>query len=229
MYKKLISAVIFLSALTSFGAANWAQEFYGNVPSIKIKEPFGVMVGSLNPNNPVVTISIRDVGIYTGHICPGVAAGFKATTLALEALYGKDIPVRGKIKISTNVPSDLLDVASYITGARAFYGRDEVNHNDIVIDRTLGEKPGIVIMVFKRKDTGKMVKVIFNKNRLFNPKMIKRMKQLKEKIMEGKATEKEKIRIRKNLQKKVKQILFNLPEGIITVEEIKNYNFPNNG
>lgn len=229
MYKKLISAVIFLSALTSFGAANWAQEFYRNVPPIKIKEPFGVMVGSLKPNNPVVTISIQDVGIYTGHICPGVAAGFKATTLALEALYGEDIPVRGKIKISTNIPSDLLDVVSYITGARAFYGRDEVNHNDIVIDRTLGKKPGIVIMVFKRKDTGKVVKVIFNKNRLFNPKMMKKMKQLKKKVMEGKAAQKEETMMRKNLQKKVKQILFNLPKGVITVEEIKNYNFPNNG
>ncbi len=226
MYKKLISAVIFLSALTSFGAANWTQEFYGDVPSIKIKEPLGVMVGSLKPDNPVITISIQDVGLYTGHICPGVAAGFKATTLALEALYGKNIPVRGKIKIAANVPSDLLDVVSYITGARVFYGRDEVNHNDIIIDRTLGEKPGIVVMVFKRKDTGKMVKVIFNKNRLFNSKMMKKMKQLKKKIMEGKGTEKEKVRMRKDLQKKVKQILFNLPKGVITVEGIKDYKFP---
>ncbi len=226
MYKEFISAVIFLSALTSSGNANWAQEFYGDVPPIKIKEPLGAMVGSLNPDNPVIVISIKDVGLYTGHICPGIAAGFKATSLALNALYGKETPVRGKIRIATNEPSDLLDVVSYITGARAFYGRDEVNHNDIVIDKTLGEKPGIVVMVFKRKDTGKMVKIVFNKAKLFNPKEMKKMKQMKEKVMKGKATLKEEITMRTNLQKKVKQIFFNLPKGAITVEEIKDYKIP---
>jgi len=226
MFKKLKIAVIFFSSLIFFAATNWAQDFYKDVPAIKIKEPLGVMVGSLNPQSPIIDISIQDVSMYTGHICPGVASGFKATTLALDALYGKEMPVRGEIKISTNKPSDLLDVASYITGARAFYGRDEVNHNDIVIDTTLGKKPGIVIMIFKRKDTGKMVKVTFNKNKLFNPEMMKKMEQLKGKIMEGKATEEEKIMMRENLQKKVEQILFNLPEGVITVEEVKDYNFP---
>jgi len=229
MFKKLISSVIFLSALTFFGTANWAQEFYADGPPVKIKEPLGVMVGSLNPENPVITISIRDVGLYTGHICPGIAAGFKATVLALNALYGKETPVRGKIRIAANEPSELLDVVSYITGARAFYGREEVNHNDIVIDKTLGEKPGKVIMVFQRKDTGKMVKVVFNKNKLFNPKKMKKMKQLKEKVMKGKATKREEIMMRKNLQKKVKQILFHLPEGVITVKAIKDYNFPQKG
>lgn len=226
MLKKFISTVIFLSALTSFGAANWMQEFYADVPPVKIKKPLGVMVGSLNPENPVITISIQDVGLYTGHICPCIAAGFKATVLALESLYGKETPVRGKIRIATNEPSELLDVASYITGARAFYGREEVNHNDIVIDKTLGEKPGIVIMVFQRKDTGKMIKVTFNKTKLFNPKEMKKMKQLKDKVLKGKATKREEIMMREILQEKVKQILFNLPDGAITVETIKDYKFP---
>ncbi|NIA23451.1 MAG: hypothetical protein GWP03_04770 [Proteobacteria bacterium] len=226
MCKKLIYIFMFLAVLTSLGAANWAQEYYADVPPVKIKEPLGVMVGSLNPENPVITISIHDIGLYTGHICPGVAVGFKATALALDALYGDATPVRGKIRIATNTPSDLLDVVSYITGARAFYGRDEVNHNDIVVDKTLGEKPGIVIMIFQRKDTGKMVKVVFNKAKLFNPKEMKKMEQLKEKVIKGKAAKREEMMMRTNLQEKVKQILFNLPEGVITVKTIKDYNFP---
>jgi len=58
------------------------------------------MVSSLNPENPVITISIQDVGLYTGHICPCIAAGFNATVLAFELLYGKETPVRGKIRIA---------------------------------------------------------------------------------------------------------------------------------
>ena len=235
MYKKIIYSIGFLLVLTffgatnCFGAANWAQEFYGDVPPIKIREPLGVMVGSLNPENPVIAISIKDVGLYTGHICPGIAAGFKATTLALNVLYGKKTPVRGNIRVAINEPSDLLDVVSYITGVRAFYGRDEVNHNNIVIDKTLGKKHGIVVMVFQRKDTGKMVKIVFNKARLFNPEEMRKIKQLKEKVMKGRATQKEEMMMRENLQKKVKQILFNLPAGVITIEEITNYDFPQKG
>lgn len=226
MYKKVIYTVLFLVALSVSGEAQWAQKFYRDVPPVKMEEPLGVMVGSLSADNPFISISISDVGLYTGHICPGVAAGFKATALALKSLYGDKTPVRGEIRVAINKPSDLLDVVSYITGARAFYGRDEVNHNDIVVDKTLGGGKGKIILLFQRKDTGKSVKVIFDKTKLFKPMMMKNIKRMKKKVMEGRASKKQKKRLETNLQKKVKQILFNLPEGVITVEDIKDYKFP---
>lgn len=226
MLRKSLIILLMLISPQIFAGAQWAQDFYKKVSPIKIKEPLGVIVGSLNPEESVISISIEDVGLYTGHICPGVAAGFRATVLALNGLYGKETPVRGKIRIAANIPSDLLDVASYITGARAFYGRGEVNKNDIVIDEALERKPGIVVIVFQRKDTKKMVEVVFKKGKLFSPREMQRAKQMKKKIMEGRATKEEQETMKKIFQEKVKQILFNLPEGVITVKEIKDYNFP---
>lgn len=226
---KILLLFVVLAGVAS-SDANWAQNFYKEVPQIKIEEPFGVVTGSLNPDDPYLTISILDVALYAGHICPGIASGWKITELALKTLYDNDTPVRGMIKIAANVPSDLLDVASYVTGARAFYGRDEVNHNDIVIDTALGpHKPGVVVMIFKRKDNEKMVKVTFRKQKLFKDrKEMKRLKELKEKVLGGTASKRELETFKTILQRKAKEVLFDTPKGLISVEEIKNYKFPKN-
>jgi formylmethanofuran dehydrogenase subunit E len=214
--------LVLLLLVGSSGATEWAQKFYSKVKPINMREPFGVIVGSLTPDNPVVTISLTDVGLYTGHICPGVATGYMAIFHALDSLYPGEIPARGEIKVIAGKPSDLLDVASYITGARSFYGRGEINKDDIIIDKKLDKGPFKLTMWLVRKDNGRTVEVVVDKSKLFkNPEQAKQIEKLKEKVLERKASEKEKEIIKEKLQKKVRQILFDEPEGLIQVRVLK--------
>jgi len=159
--------------------------------------------------------------MYIGHICIGVAGAYRLTQLALAALYGDEVPERGKIRVVANSFGVGLDVASYITGARAFYGCGEANRGALAVDENLG-KGGDFIMVFQREDTGMAVKAAFHKHILLYPER----KILEKKIIEGKATQEEKERFWRREQEKVRQILLQPPSGLFEVEELGSYNFP---
>ena len=226
MFKRtLIALVLLLGCFSSVVAeVKWAQNFYSKVEPIRVKDPMAVVVGSAKPGDEVFEISIGDVGMYTGHICIGVAGAYRLTQLALEALYGDEIPERGKIRVAANSSSVALDVASYITGARAFYGCGEANKGALVVDEDLG-KEGDFIMVFQREDNGKAVKVTFHKHIFLYPER----KILEKKILEGKATQEERERFRRREQEKVRQLLLDPPSGLFEVEELGSYTFPAKG
>ena len=224
---RLVSLTLFLFiwTITAFAGVKWSQSFYSTVEPIKIKDPMAVVAGSTKPGENIFKIEIEDVGMYTGHICPCVAGGYKLTQLALEALYGTQIPERGEIRVVANASSEPLEVVSYITGVRAFYG-EEADKSDLVVDKNLNEEKGDVIIIFQREDTNKTVKVTFHKHLLSSPEERGKCKILKKKIVEGKATQEEKEHFWKTKQEKVKKILFDPPEGLFEVEELKSYTFP---
>ena len=200
---------------------------YDKAGIIKVKDPMASLVGYRKSGDDFFDISLDDVGKYSGHVCAGIASGFLLTKQALEMLYPNgEIPVRGQIRVAAQSGEDQLDVASYITGARAFYGREEVNRNDIIIDKSLQGEKGTVTIIFKRKDNGKMVKAVFNKVKLFEPKMMKVMMPLKEKIENGTATDDEKKLFAENVQIIVEKAITNMPDGVITISEYTEYVFP---
>lgn len=231
MYKKrLLRTQVFmaviLAASISLALAGQIEnpwpKFYHQAPTIVIKDPMAAKVGSL-PEGQALTIHLTDVALYSGHVCPGIASGYMLTRMALKALYPNGTPERGQIRVAAMAPSDLLDVASYITGARSFYGRDEINAFDLAIDSTLKpQKPGKYVMVFQRKDNGKAVKVVFNKSKLLPAKELKSMQTLIKNKSQGKDKEQRLARI----QLLVKKILFNTPEGVFKISPLNDYHFP---
>ncbi|MCK4223736.1 MAG: hypothetical protein KAX39_01060 [candidate division Zixibacteria bacterium] len=220
-----LTLFLFIWTITAFAGVKWSQNFYSEVEPIKIKDPMAVVAGSTKPGENVFEIGIDDVGMYTGHICPCVAGGYKLTELALKNLYGTQIPERGKIRVVANASSEPLEVVSYITGVRIFYGAEE-DKSDLVVDKNLNGEKGDVIMIFQREDTNKAVKVTFHKHLLSSPEERGKCKILKKKIMEGKATQEEKEHFWKTKQGKVKKILLDSPEGLFEVEELKSFIFP---
>lgn len=226
MFKRTLIALVLLFVCFSSVVAEvkWAQNFYSQAKPIRVKDPMAVVVGSTKPGEEVFEITIGDVGMYIGHICIGVAGAYRITQLALEALYGDEVPVRGKIRVAANSSCVTLDVASYITGARAFYGCGEANKGALAVDGDLGEE-GDFIMVFQREDTGKVVKAAFHKHIFLYPER----KILEKKIIEGKATQEEKEQFWKKEQEKVRQILLQPPKGLFEVEELNSYTFPEKG
>lgn len=234
MLKKYLIAVniitislLAISTTVSAKSPNPWPVFYHQAPLIKIIDPMAVVVGSMPEGSNMITINLTDVAIYSGHICPAMASGYILAKKALDRLYPDSIPERGQIRVAAMAASDLLDVASYITGARAFYGRDEINAHDLVVDPSLKPKqPGRYVMVFQRKDTGKTVKAVFDKFKLIPPKEVKGIKEFLLKMLAGKALPREKEEKWAKLNRLVKKVLLDTPEGVLEITSIDGYKFP---
>jgi len=198
---------------------------YQKAGVVKVKDPKAVMVGYRKPGDDIFEISLDDVGKYTGHVCAGVSSGFLLVKNALEKLYpGGEIPVRGSICITASEHSDHLEVAAYVVRA-SFDKSEEGEKNYIIIDTTLKTSPEVITIIFKRNDTGKMVKADFDKSKLMTPEKMKEMIALKKKIMEGVATSEEKSKFAEKVQREVYKIINDTPEYLITVSECTDYDF----
>ncbi|MBE9469331.1 MAG: hypothetical protein IMY72_13585 [Bacteroidetes bacterium] len=71
-----------------------------------------------------------------------------------------------------------------------------------------------------------MVKAIFNRIKLFEPKMIKGMMPLKEKVETGVATDDEEKLFGEKAQIVVEKVIANMPKGVITISECSKCVFP---
>ena len=232
MLKKCLVTIIViaLSAISTSAysmPANPWPEFYNQAPEILIIDPMAVVVGSMPEGSNMITINLTDVAVYSGHICPSMASGYMLTKKAMDALYPNSIPQRGQIRVSAMAASDLMDVASYITGARAFYGRDEINAYDLVVDPSLKpKKPGQYVMVFQRKDTGKAVKAVYDKFKLISEKKVKKIKKISKKILQGTASYQEKAKNWSILNTMVEKVIMKTPEGVLEITPMEGYQFP---
>lgn len=205
---------------------NLEDNIYLKAGIIKIKDPKAVMVGYRTPDNDIFEINLDDVGKYTGHVCAEVASGYLLTKKALEELFPQnEIPTRGNISIATATQNDLLEVASYIVRARE-NDEEENGNNSIVIDSTIISEKGTISLIFRRNDTGKMVKAVFNKREMMTDEIKAEILPLKNKIKEGNATENEKLEFGKKVQKIVKHLILNQPSNVYVIKECNNYKFP---
>ena len=222
----VVSLLLFTTSIYAAGVNAW-PEFYAQAPQIKIVDPMAVVVGSMPEGQNTLTIELTDVALYSGHICPSMAFGYILTKKALDALYPDALPVRGQIRVAAMAASDLLDVASYITGARSFYGRAEINAGDLVVDPSLKSKvPGRYIMIFQRKDNGKTVQAVFNKFKMIPPAQVKEIKAFLQKMLAGTASAQEKKEKWALLDALAKKVLLETPEGVLEVNPLKGYKFP---
>jgi len=221
--------VVIASALTVANAEteNAWLGIYDQAPVIRIVEPSANAVGSVVDGQNTLTIRLTDVALYSGKICPGMAAGYMLTSAALAALYPDSTPVRGQIRVAASAPNGVFDLASYITGARAFYGRHGINGGDLVVDPTLeSEVPGEFVIVFQRKDTGQAVRATLNKGPLMTPEQKAAFKSFQAAVYNGTATEEQKQEVWPRIQAIVKTIIEDAPEGVIAVAPLEGYVFP---
>ena len=95
--------------------------FFESVRRIALRDPLAELLGASEGGQ--LEYGFIDAVKLAGHSCPTVAGAYLMTLKALEALYGKEIPVRGNIRVSfrddqaSGVTGVIANVVSQITGA----------------------------------------------------------------------------------------------------------------
>lgn len=225
-YLSAIALMLALSAAHADGE-NALKGFYAEAPTIEITDPLLNLVGSAVDGRNTLTIGVNDVALFAGHICPGTASGYMVTRAALAELYPNTTPVRGQIRVAASKPACMLDVPSYITGARGNWGRGELNANDLVIDPTLAAEGGHgVALIFQRKDTGATLKAVVNPSAVMRPEQRKRFHAFHDAVLNGTATHEQKSRTWQEIQAIVRTVLLDTPDGLFTITPIEGYGFP---
>ncbi len=202
----------------------WKQEFYDEVEPIRLKDPLAVFLGAIDEKEDFI-FEYEDAVKLAGHSCPAVSGAYKITQKALEALYPKEMPVRGDISvkilgsIDNGANGPISQVISLITGAAPQTGfaglAGEFVRKDKLIFDEQNEEPNAFI--FTRDDSGKSVKVIYH------PECIpqkEEMPGLFSKCISGTANEKQKEKFKELWQAKVKAVLFEEVKNLFTVEKL---------
>jgi hypothetical protein len=220
----VLIAVMAVTFAHADGPNAW-QPFYNDAPLIRVKSPGAAVIGSVVGEQDTLTIGLPDVALFAGEVCPGVASAYMLTREALSALYRDGTPTRGQIRVaaSTHRHRDRLDVASFITGARSGFG----NAGDAIVDPSLAsEDDGAYIMVFQRKDTGSTVLATFTKSELIPVERQTVFRAFKGKVARGEASDDEKKQTWDAIQSYVELVLTDTPEGVIEIEPLDGYDFP---
>ena len=103
-----------------------------------------------------VTLGFGDLEKYHGHLCPGMALGYRATQVALAQLYPGEIPPRGDEFVVSGIPRACpVDAISYLTGARYGKGSEGAFNGNLAFDKTIGASS----YIFASMSTGKAIKL----------------------------------------------------------------------
>lgn len=98
-------------------------DFFAAAPVIRLHDPLASFLGAAADG--LIAYRYEDAVRLAGHSCPTVASAFLGTRLALQALYGDDLPVRGGLRVDfadaedAGVTGVIAAVATLITGATA--------------------------------------------------------------------------------------------------------------
>jgi len=229
MLKKLLFRIYIIISITLLASninsaqTKWTKEFYDSAEFIELRDDEAYFTGSL-VKGEYLKIGIKDVALFNGHLCPGSISGFILTKLALQGLFGDEISERGNVKISASGINGIVNVASYIVG---IYSSDILlKSKKIVIDKSLSSEDEGFVMIFQRKDTGKMIKTKFNKTNLFGPGQMKEISEYKKRFNAGNATDEEIISKGDVIQSIIYKAFKEKPKNVYTVEECKDYKFP---
>ena len=96
-------------------------EFFSRIPAITLHDPLAELLGAAQGG--LIEYRFADAVKLAGHSCPTVAGAWLMTMRALRALYGDEIPERGKITVAlpenheVGVAGVIASVAGLLTGA----------------------------------------------------------------------------------------------------------------
>ena len=210
----------------------WLQDFYKDVAPIRLKDPLSHVLGAQSEDE-VFVFHFTDAVQLAGHSCPAVSGAYKITEKALKALYGKETPVRGEIKVLVKGgPTDLAygpqaQVISLITGACGVTGFKGLGGRYSRNGKLFFDKKDVQFntFIFQREDTGKTVLVTYSPQTLPQDP---RMNELVPKVLKGTATKKEKDLFISLWQGNVRRILLEDEKypGLFEVEALEGFKFP---
>ena len=213
------------------GQTKYSKEFYDSAEPIKIKDPLAVVLGAMDKGE-VFVFTFADAVKFAGHSCPAVAGAYKSTQIALKALYGEEMPVRGNVKVTFRgsvdykVNGPISQVVTLITGASAEsgfkglgtagkYGR----YNLMTFNKELSPDPkATCAIIFQRADSGKKIEVTYSVDPVPVNECIDKLMPL---VISGKASEEESKEFGNLWQERVRTILLSPPEGAFIVKELK--------
>lgn len=95
--------------------------FFSAVPHIRLRDPLAQFLGA--SESGILEYSYTDAVKLAGHSCPTVASAYWLTYLALQALYGSELPERGAIRVEfrndrqAGVTGVIANIVSMLTGA----------------------------------------------------------------------------------------------------------------
>jgi formylmethanofuran dehydrogenase subunit E len=196
------------------------NDFYNKVEKIKLYDPLSEFLGSFERG--IVEIDYESIVKTAGHSCPTVAGAYLMTLVALKALYTDTLPVRGGIEVSfkesmeEGVAGVIANVISNITGATDKSGFKGLNgkfarHSLMHFNADIKSNAK-----FTRVDTKQSIEIIYNPNVV---PASAQMQPLMQKMMQGKATDAEKLSFGKLWQERVEKIVCNYEDypELITV------------
>lgn len=138
-------------------------EFFDHAPSITMYDPLAKFLGAAEGG--ILEYRYVDAVKAAGHSCPTVASAWLMTLRALEALYPKDVPERGGIRVdfrhdaTSGVTGVIANIVTLVTGAthdtgfKGLAGRFD-RRNLLFFNAAVSEE-----IRFTRKDTGAAVDV----------------------------------------------------------------------
>lgn len=138
-------------------------DFFDQAPRITMYDPLAKFLGAMEGG--IIEYRYVDAVKAAGHSCPTVGAAWLMSARALEALYPRDIPERGAIRVdfrhdrTSGVTGVIANIVSLITGAthdtgfKGLAGRFD-RRNLLFFNAEVGEE-----IRFTRKDSGAAVDV----------------------------------------------------------------------
>ena len=185
--------------------------FYDKIESFVLYDALSNFLGATK--HGIVEISYLDCVKLASHSCPTVAGSYILTKVALDRLYGDDIPKRGNIRVElkesreSGVVGVIGAVAGYICGASdsgGFVGiGDKFNKRDLL---TFGNSEIGGLIKFTRVDIDSCVTLDLDTSKI--PAM-PHMKELMQKNLQGIATVGEQNEFKKLWQSRVEYMLIN--------------------
>lgn len=197
--------------------------YFEKISPIVMQDDLAKILGS---SNGLFEYTFADAAKGAGHVCPAVAGAWMETRMALQALYGEETPVRGRIHVILKGSEDdgftgaMANVIGMITGAtrkQGFggeFGAPEHKRQDLLAFKG-DNSEGPMYAIFTRLDAAlkpeKCVKVVYN------PQAVpfkEEIKPLMAKVKKGEASAGEKAQFGTLWQERVERmIISNFEEG----------------
>lgn len=191
-------------------------DFFNQIETIKLRDDLADFLGAFDKG--MVEFSYLDVVKSAGHSCPTVAGAYLMCQQGLKALYKKEIPKRGGIKVSfkedplEGVAGVIGNVVSQITGATETSGFKGIAGNFVrhgLMSFNENIRAGIKL---QRTDTGESVELFYNPSGIApNPKIMQIMGKFKSGV---ELTDDEKATFGKLWQERVEKIFNNIDKVI---------------
>ena len=186
-------------------------QFFSQVPTIRLFDPLAQFLGA--SDDGTIEYGYSDAVKLAGHSCPTVASAYLMTMRGVKALYGDQPPVRGEISVqladaaNNGTTGVIASVASFITGARGEDGFKGIGgrfaRNDLLAFEQPMDNP-LTILSFGRVDNGRRIDVAFNFGLVTSSP---EMPDLLRSVIEGYASECDRIRFAFLWQDRVRRIL----------------------